>query len=361
MKNLQTFAFNLGFYYAFKEDEEGSYRSNFIEQREFIKYLNRRACILPSYFSENLTKLFWDCPFHLDGQLLPGVLTPSVASSLVHLSLTGTVEDLGKTDGPFPRKMSFPNFPKLRGLTLGHRTSQVLSVPEFIDSAPNLHVLEMKGMPGLLSDKDRCFWQGSDRESYSNPKHLKLRIFCTDIPLTSLPTLEMISSKFPNLVELRLGSVWNCGLDPFLSSVSSNHSKLQRLSWTYKEKFNLDELFHHLVRVPKLLPSITSYSLGHAKNLLHPHWEINVQEMNQSAKILLDLPLNSDNNYCLINLLIPYLNCDCKPAKSVQVRCKQCYLYQFIRRHSLPIRIPSEREIEEMRRTYRKKHRFENF
>jgi hypothetical protein len=55
------------------------------------------------------------------------------------------------------------------------------------------------------------------------------------------------------------------------------------------------------------------------------------------------------------------LTCDCdltEEEESAQNDCKACYLHQFIRRHNLPIRIHSGREIEEMKVKYRWDHRF---
>jgi hypothetical protein len=365
LRNLHSFGFYLGRYFINGKNDGLVCFRDYKDQCEFTKYLKLDICF-PLQFSENLTKLFWDCPFHLHEQFLPGVLTPSVASSLVQLCLSGEVESLRETDDPYPRKISFPNFPRLRGLSMGFYTCQFLSAPELIDSAPNLYVLEIKGKPGSLSHG--CFrWQGSDRESYSNPKHLQLRIFRTDFPLSSVSTLEMISSKFPHLVELRIGRILYSGLDPILSFVKSNHSKLERLSWTYNVQFNLDELFHHLIRLPELLHTLTTYSLGHAnKDPRHPHSSINIQEMKQSANILLNLPPNSDNPSCrlAINLLIPYLTCPhhCNPENE-SIRddnCGQCYLHKFIQVNSLPIRIHCEREIQEIRLQYEKNHSLEN-
>jgi hypothetical protein len=116
-----------------------------------------------------------------------------------------------------PTKISYPELPRLRVLKLGLYACQSISVPELGDSAHNLHVLEMKGNKEVSgSRKDSNYYcRGSDKESYSNPKHTQLRSFSTDKPFNGLPTLpfqglstlEMVSSKFPNLVELRLGTV----------------------------------------------------------------------------------------------------------------------------------------------------------
>jgi hypothetical protein len=137
--------------------------------------------------------------------LLPGVLTPSVASSLVQLCLNSRVENLGETANhdytQSAIKISFPNFPRLRTLKLGLFACPSLSVPELVDSAPNLQVLEIKGLRGI-PNADKLYWRASSTASYPNPRHTQLRIFSTDIPFQGLSTLEMVSSKFPNLVEL---------------------------------------------------------------------------------------------------------------------------------------------------------------
>jgi hypothetical protein len=126
--------------------------------------------------------------------------------------------------------------------------------------------------------------------------------------------------------------------------------------------FTLDDLCHHLLRAPELLPTLNNYCFRHDKNLFdNDNWEddsIKEENWEQSAKLLLNLLSNS--NSCLILLLVKCLNCDCKPSEEESARneCKQCYLHQFIRRYNLPIRIPSEREMEEMKEKYKWDHRF---
>jgi hypothetical protein len=368
-KNLQTFAFNIGVYDSDVADEELlNFVMNLKKEREFFEFLKQNtSSVLPLQFSENLTMLFWDAPFHLDGHLLPGVLTPSIASSLVQLCLNTTVENLeGRADkSRYPIKMSFPNFPRLLALKVGPDACESISVPELVDSAPNLQVLEMKAPRGALDpteDNMNMFWVTSEGKSYSNPKHSQLRTFCTDIPFFGLHTVHKVSSKFPNLAELRLGRVFKVGLDTFLSSVSSNHSKLERLSWTFEGKFMLDVLFNHLSLVPKLLPTLSSYALGN-KNYIG--WPASIQDLEESTRELLNIPSYSDKYSCLvINLLIEDLTCDHWIPKENSVRnddCKkQCYLRRFIQRHNLPIQVHLDKEVREMEQKYKRDHHFKN-
>jgi hypothetical protein len=368
LKNLHFYACNVGNYFSDQSEQESRDVSFNPEQSNFTRLLTQNSSSsLPLQFSENLQSLFWDLPFYLHDQFLPGVLTPSVSSSLLQLSLSGNVEKLGKIvdgDVPFPIKLSFPNFPRLRALTVGVHTAHGLSVPELVDSAPNLYVLEMKGMKGLHSDPKLSskLWRRTDSESVTNPKHLQLQIFCTDIPCTNLTTLRDILSKFPNLVEVRLGRVGGVGFDAFLSFVESTHLKLQRLSWKASDKFTLEELFRHLIRLPGQLPALNSYSLGWQGRNFRPcevvQWPDSIQDMAELASILLSLPSKSDSAL-VINLLLKSLSCNCMPKEESPANdCKQCYLHQFIRSHNLPIRIHSAREIEEVQRKYEWNHRF---
>jgi hypothetical protein len=368
LKNLHSFAFNIGRYTSDQNDMDSlPICFNFDKKQcELTKFITRNPS--PFQFSENLTTLLWDCPFHLDDQFLPGVLTQSLASSLLQLSLNGKVDKVGKTAGKpilFPIKLSFPIFPRLRALKLGLHTAHSLSVPELVDSAPNLRVLELKGLnervSGPPNELSNSLWRGSDnnKESASHPKHPQLRIFCTDIPCTSLTVIVDILLKFPNLVELRLGRVEGVGLHPFLSFLQSTHPKLQRLSWIYSEKFTLQELFHHLIRLPEQLPALSNYSLGsHFRHCENVQWPDSIQEMEELASILLSLPSKSDSAL-VINLLLKSLSCNCMSKEESPANdCKQCYLHQFLRSHHLPIRIHSAREIEEVQRKYEWNHRF---
>jgi hypothetical protein len=368
LSNLHSFAFNVGNYFSDQSEQESRFVTFNPEQSNFTRLLTQNSSSsLPLQFSENLQSLFWDLPFYLHDQFLPGVLTPSVSCSLLQLSLSGNVEKLGKIvdgDAPFPIKLSFPNFPRLRALKLGLHPAHGLSVPELVDSAPNLYVLEMKGMKDIHSDPElsSSLWRRTDKESVSNPKHLQLQIFCTDIPCTNLTTIGGILSKFPNLVEVRLGRVEGVGFDAFLSFVQSTHLKLQRLSWKSSDKFTLEELFRHLIRVPEQLPALNNYSLGwQGRNFRHCEdvtWPDCIQDMEELASILLSLPSKSDSAL-VINLLLKSLSCNSVPKEESPANdCKQCYLRQFIRSHNLPIRIHSAREIEEVQRKYEWNHRF---
>jgi hypothetical protein len=372
-KNLQSFGFILGHYSTtsnhnrqelFRRDAS----EKFVELLRFVITL-----ALPLQFSENLRSLFWDSPFYHDDYLLPGVLYPSIASSLVHLCLNGRVERLIKEYfyGKQTVKISFPNFTRLRTLKLGPNAAAFIYVPELVDSAPNLQVLEIKkGIIGhfvIRNDMNDC-WRVNSEGSCSNAKHSQLEVFCTDRPFHGLQALQMISSKFPNLVELRLGRVEEVGLHTFLSILSSNHSNLKRLTWTYMdtniEKIELDELFRHLTRIPEQLPTLKSYSFGHDRSPDDNNLSISMRVMQKSANILLSLPSNSDS-YLIINLLIPYLTCPrhCNPEKrsALDVNCSECYLNQFIGRHNLPIQIHSARKIEEMELKHEKNDHFATF
>jgi hypothetical protein len=379
LMNLHSFAFNVGNYFSDEYKQESrSYSSN-LEQSEMTRLLTQNSSSsLPLQFSEKLQSLFWDSPFYLHDQLLPGVLTSSVSSSLLQLCFTGNVERLGEIEkeedeeeeeeeeenSPFPIKLSFPNFPRLRALKVGVHTAHSLSLPELVDSAPNLYVLEMKGMKDGFYDHELSSsrWRRTDRESVSNPKHLQLQIFCTDIPCTNLMTIGEILSKFPNLVEVRLGRVDGVGFDTFLNFVQSTHPKLQRLSWSSSDKFTLEELFRHLIRLPEQLPTLNSYALGwQGRNFRHcevVQWPDSVQDLEDVANILLSLPSKSDSAL-VINLLLKSLSCNCMSKEEYPANdCKACYLQQFIRSRNLPIRIHSVREIEEAQRKYEWNHRF---
>jgi hypothetical protein len=357
LSNLQSFGFNLTGRYA-KPDGIGPDAGLYFRESSFTKFLKGNVDSLPSFkLSRNLATLFWDPPFHLDGQLLPGLLSPSVSASLVQLSLQGRVESLEEgTDNRHVDlvKLSFPNFPRLRVLKLGVLACCSLSVPDLVDCAPNLYVLEMKEMK-LIAYKDgmSSVWHGADEEgSVPSPsQHLQLRMFCTDIPFRDgLSTLQMISSKFPNLVELRLGSVEDVDFDSFLSLLASNAPGLERLSWKFVGVFTLDELLGHVSRVPDQLPSLTSYSFGYRKCI--ERIRCSMEELEVSANRLLCLLSSPSINVLIINLLLKFVSCGCAPAEQEEaVRnngCKQCYLHEFIRKHALPIRIPSTQEIEEM-------------
>jgi hypothetical protein len=370
LMNLHSFAFKFGNYFSDKSDQESRYISFTPEQSDFVRLVTQNSSAsLPLQFSENLQSLFWDLPFYLHDQFLPGVLTPSVTSSLFQLSLSGNVEKLGEIvngDAPFPIKLSFPNFPRLRALKVGLHIAHGLSAPELVDSAPNLYVFEMKGMKDIQyhPELSSSLWRRTDKESVSNPKHHQLRIFCTDIPFNGLTDIGGILSKFPNLVEVRLGRFNGVTLDQFLSFVESTHLKLQILSWKCCEKFTLEELFHHLIRVPEQLPALNNYSLrwqGEGRYFTDRDdvtWPDSIQDMEEVANSLLNLPSKSDSAL-VINLLLKSLSCNCMPNdESPANDCRQCYLHHFIRSHNLPIRIHSVEEIEEVQRKYEWNHRF---
>jgi hypothetical protein len=360
--NLQSFSFSIGRYFSHEPDEELVGFSNFRRESGFTEYFEQNKSSFLPLLSKNLTKLFWDSPFHLDGQFLPGVLTPSVASSLVQLCLNGEVEDFGEKAGTiiFPIKVSFPTFPRLRALKLGLTTCHSISVPELIDSAPNLYVLEIKRVICGRNELNSVCWRGMEH-SYSNPEHIQLKIFCTDVAARNLSDIGNISTKFPNLVELRVGNVKGfIGFDTFLNFVQSRHPKLQRLSWIASKEYTLYELFSHLVRVPQVLPDLNVYSLRNHENL---HRTDNLLDMEYAAnRTLIDLPSSSHSNPgFVINLMLKCLTCLCKPKEEEpprQIHCMNCYLKQFIRRHDLPIAIPSKLEIEEMWEKYDWNHRF---
>jgi hypothetical protein len=366
-KNLQSFGFILGRYVPLTETDDESYVSFRLknERSDFIQFVDLKT--LPLRFSKNLRTLFWDSPYyHRDGQeFLPGILTFTVSSSLVHLSLNGKVENLlgNKTDAdPVPHqiKMSFPIYPVLRSLKLGFHAAESISVPDLIHSAPNLASLEVKlDLTGKKSwNSLNCIgtfssvWQRIIEESVSHPKHSQLRSFCTDISFKRLSDLQMISSKFPNLVELQINTVEEVDdLDSFLNSLKSTHPKLQRLSWTFNgcHHLTLDELFRHLVCLPELLPALTSYTLERNDNVFFAQdfWPNSMDDMKETSNILLNLRSSSNSDYshsCLhINLLMKRLSCECYPLV-VPRNCRQCYLQQFIRNHNFPIQIPSKRD-----------------
>jgi hypothetical protein len=356
LSNLQSF----GFAFAGRYNPNRCYDdivilSDTYKESSFTEFIKGKVVgSLPSFqFSQNLTSLFWDQPFHLNGGLLPGVLTPSIASSLVQLSLRCRLESLEEgadnNTHKCPTKISFPNFPRLRALTLGLFAGRSLSVPELVDSAPNLTILEARGPTTTSSylNEVRSFWRGAEEGSVPSPKlHLQLRIFCTDIPFKDgLSTLRKISSKFPHLVELRLGIVRDVELDSFLSFVQFHHPKLEQLCWTYEDVVTLPELQQHLIRVSEQLPSLTNYSLGYARGI--DSIGCSIEDLQQLANSIHSLlPSSSDQkpsfSCCLlICVLLKFVNCGCdcgEPEEEGSVRngCKQCFLREFVRKHNLP-------------------------
>jgi hypothetical protein len=356
LKNLRSFGLTIEHYSTIGTNSIS--RSVIIQQYRFMEFL-KQSNHSSLQFSENLTTFVWESTilFQLHGHLFPAILTSSLASSLIQLSLSCEVVSLEPDFRPpyllNPTKISYPELPRLRVLKLGLYACQSLSVPELVDSAPNLHVLEMKGnkeVSGSRKDSN-YFWRICDKESYSNPKHTQLRSFSTDKPFNGLSTLGMILGKFPNLVHLRLGTVSNVGLDPFLSFVQSNHPQLHGLSWTFKEKITVDDLLRHVTRLPELLPNLQSYSLGHLRSYRDIQWPISMEVVKNSANLLLSLPSKSES-FLDIHLLLKFLNCHyCNPDEE-SFKCKQCYLHQFIRKHNLPIRIASGREIAETERKW---------
>jgi hypothetical protein len=363
-KNLQSFGFILSPHVPSNE-RDYEVRVQFRLKKkacELIRFVNRNyaSIAMPLQFSQNLRTLFWDSPFHLDDQLLPGVLTPSIASSLVQLSLKGRVQSLkgegtnndNTREGPI--QISFPNFPSLRALKLGLFAGRSLSLPELVDSAPNLAVLETIAQENVSVDVNemRCCWRGAEEEgSVPSPKpHLQLRIFCTNSPFRDgLSTLQKISSKFPHLVELRLGRVEDVELDSFLSFVQSHHPELQRLSWSldcYDLEYTLPDILRHVIRVSETLPSLTSYSFGCEED--EGIALCSMKELENSANCLLS-QLSSSS--LPVNLFLKFEACGCESDEEESVRrngdCNPCYLRQFIRKHNLRILMPSTREMEE--------------
>jgi hypothetical protein len=117
----------------------------------------------------------------------------------------------------------------------------------------------------------------------------------------------------------------------------------------------VDDILHHVTRLPELLPNLQSNSLGHVRSYRDIRWPISMEVVQNSANLLLSLPTMSES-FLVIHLLLKFLNCHyCNPEEE-SVNCKQCYLHQFIRKHNLPIRIASRREIAETERKWN--HRF---
>jgi hypothetical protein len=248
-------------------------------------------------------------------------------------------------------------------LKLGLFACLSLSVPELVDSAPNVQVLEIKGLTRIPND-DKLYWRASSPASYPNPRHIQLRIFSTDIPFQGLSTLEMVSSKFPNLVELRLGTVFKVGLDTFLDFVKSNHPNLQRLRWNSSVKFIVAELCRHLIRVPEQYPNLTSYSLGNERNVPETFCNTENKDAESSANRLLNFFSSyKDPSSCLlINLRPVIVSCHCGAyEKPIWKGCMGFYLHYFLKTHkNLPIRMLSEWEIREMEKKFSWDHRFSN-
>jgi hypothetical protein len=202
----------------------------------------------------------------------------------------------------------------------------------------------------------------------SHPEHCQILIFCTDIPFKRLSDLQMVLSKFPNLEELCIDTVEDVvHLESFLNSIKSTHPQLQKLSWTFNAELTVHELCDHLVRLPEVLPALTSYSLERNDRLCQ-FWSTFKYNVEETTDIRFNMPTNSnsdDNNPCFLSnvLLMKHLVCECKLEEKSDldgwnVNCEECYLYKFIKTHNLNILIPSPEEIYKIGRKYIWDHRF---
>jgi hypothetical protein len=122
-------------FYSANEDDESDPRKILSKQLTFTKFIYTKDYSSLQFNSENFTTLFWDSPSYRGDQLLPGVLTESIASSLVQLCLNGDVMNLHKKDeiNLGLMKISFPNFPRLPALKLEFFAARSLSVPKLLD------------------------------------------------------------------------------------------------------------------------------------------------------------------------------------------------------------------------------------
>jgi hypothetical protein len=223
-------------------------------------------------FGKNLKSLLWQVPFARENkpgsfQLLPGILSKSVASSLVKLQFNCAVYLLNRT-GSFDSTVipiSFPCFDNLRELSLGNHTASTLSLSDFVDAAPNLKKLVISG-PGLQTEKIlqkygriqmlRMCWQ-TTIHSNLNQQHTKLQEFKTDMSIGETSTLHKIFSKFPNLEQIEVGRVSGMSMKDFLESVrSSQLTNLRRLVCACDKALTMRKLSAHVAAIPTLLPNL---------------------------------------------------------------------------------------------------------
>jgi hypothetical protein len=136
-RKLETFGFTIERSDESVDPESRCQPSYSAMDTEFIRSLQH----LTIPFEKHLKSLVWDVPFaKINSQtyeLLPGILSNSVASSLVKLQLNTAVFDLnGNTssyDEPKLIPISFPKLENLREFIIGNRTCYTLSLSDLLN------------------------------------------------------------------------------------------------------------------------------------------------------------------------------------------------------------------------------------
>jgi hypothetical protein len=319
-------------------------------------------------FGKNLKSLVWHVPFaarenKLDSfQLLPGILSKSVASSLVKLQLNSAVYLLNRKrsfDGPTVIPISFPCFHNLRELSVGNHTASTLSLSDFVNSAPNLCKLVISG-PGLQTEEIlqksgrirmlRMCWRLTINNSNLNQQqHNQLRVFETDMSIGEKSTLSKIFKKFPNLEQVKVGEVSGTCMKHFLKFIrASKLTKLKRLNYAYENKtLTMRELFAHIAKVPKLLPNLDYYFLKRDNGFVREP-EAKLKELLTSTLLL--KRISSSGGGGVPNIILNIRKFVClhkdKDSEICPQNCQQFKIHRFIRKHQLPIQIRAIEEYE---------------
>jgi hypothetical protein len=338
---------------------EPSYNS---KENEFIRHL-KKDFQLP--FGNNLRSLAWHVPFARQNksdsfQLLPGILTKSVASSLVKLQLDCAVYDFDKdcynntVDYPKCLPISFPSFDNLVELILGNHTCYTLSLSDFVDAGPNLQLLVIRGPSSChntLQEMGKSgrlkmmemLWRETRR--YSNLPHNKLRELTIDMPIEDMSTLSKFTRKFPKLEQLDVGNVSSESMDEFLGFISTELPALKRLFWAYEEReLSAQELFDHVGRIPTLLPNLEYYFLKRYQDFVAESREEDLRKLLSGL-----LPIEHHKRL-LPSIILHVLKFVCyhkeQDSQVCPKNCKQSRIHSFIQRRRLPIQIRALKEYE---------------
>jgi hypothetical protein len=340
---------------------EPSYNS---EENEFVHNLRDLQEKFQLPFGNNIRSIAWHVPFAREVnsktyQLLPGILTKSVASSLVKLQLDCALYDFDKdcytstVDYPKCLPISFPSFDNLVELILGNHTCYTLSLSDFVDAGPNLQLLVIRGpnCHTLLHEMGKSgrlkmmemLWRETSRSS--NLPHNKLRELTIDMPIEDMFTLSKFTRKFPKLEQLDVGNVSSESMDEFLGFISTELPALKRMFWAYEEReLTLQDLFDHVGRIPTLLPNLEHYFLKRYQGFADKAWEEDFRKflcglltIKHHKRLLPSIILHVQKFVC------------CHKEKDSQVcpkNCKQSRIHSFIQRHRLPIQIRAHKEYE---------------
>jgi hypothetical protein len=318
-------------------------------------------------FGKNLKSLVWHVPFARENkpdsfQLLPGILTKSVTSSLVKLQLDCAVYDFDKDsyhdtqDYPKCLPISFPCFENLRDLTLGNHACYTLALSDFVDAAPNLHTLSIWG-PNCLTllhqmrksgrlKMLKMLWRKTHRSS--NLPHNKLQELTIDMPIEDISSLRKFMRKFPNVEQLDVGNVSSDSMDDFLTFLSPKLPNLKRLFWVYEERgLTLQALFDHIVRIPTRLPNIEYYFVKRYQGFAKGQEEEDLKELLPS---LLPITQKDHRGIILPSIILHFRKFCClhkdEDRHVCPKNCVQSKIHYFIQQHQLPIQIRVFRQFE---------------